>query len=208
MVAASLKDKTVSFCTLKKHTHTAKINEVIRLDDATIARYTPLMGWRLSTYEKIAMIMEIGMDSSDSSWDIQKVGLEVLEDHMSLWIAMLQRTFPALSFSTVRHQVLYVFFREAKTTERYKTLSTGFKDTLRSSGKLFLSIHCEPQEGHAEGHWTLLVIEAKGKITYYETMTEESEGCLKRAKEFVEAVDMNPDLVVRENKFRQTGPGS
>ena len=88
-------------CTQKKHTHTAKINDVIRLDDATIARYTPLMGWRLITYEKIAMLMEIGMGSSESSWDIQKVGLEVLEDHMSLWIAMLQRSFPALRFGIV-----------------------------------------------------------------------------------------------------------
>ena len=87
-------------------------------------------------------------------------------------------------------------------------MSTGFKDTLRSFGQLFLPIHVEPQEGHAEGHWTLLVVKAKGKITYYDTMNEENEGCLKGAKEFVEAVDMNPDLVVRENKFRQTGPGS
>ena len=114
VVAASLKDKTVSFCTLKKHSHTANTNDVIRIDDATIARYTPLMGWRLITYEKIAMLMEIGMDSSDSSWDIQKVGLEVLEDHMRLWIAMLQRTFPALSFSTVRHQVLRFSFVRPK----------------------------------------------------------------------------------------------
>ena len=87
-------------------------------------------------------------------------------------------------------------------------MSTGFKDTLRSSGKLLLPIHCEPHEGHAEGHWALLVIEAKGKITYDDTMNKENEGCLKRAKEFVEAVDMNPDLVVRGNKFRHTGPGS
>ena len=87
-------------------------------------------------------------------------------------------------------------------------MSTGFKDTLRSFGKLFPQIHCEPQEGHAEGHWTLLVIEAKGNNTYDGTINEENGACLKRAKDFVEAVDMNPDLVVRENKFRQQGPGS
>ena len=108
------------------------------------------------------------------------MGLEVLEDHMSLWIAMLQRSFPALSFSTVRHQVLYVFFREANTSERYKALCTGFKDTLRSFGKLLLPIPCEPQEGHAEGHWALLVIEAGGNITYYDTMNEATDVCLKK----------------------------
>ena len=126
------------------------------------------------------MLMVIGMDSSDTSWDIQKLRTEVLEDHMGLWIAMLQRSCPALSFSSVRPQVLYVFLREAKTSKRYKALITGFKDILRLFGKLLLPIHCEPQEGHAEGHWTLLVVGAKGKITYYDTMNEVNEMCLEK----------------------------
>ena len=74
VVAASAKEQTASFVTEKKHTHTAKTDEFMRLDEATIARYTPLMGWRLSSDAKIAMLMGIGMDSSEDSWEIPDIG--------------------------------------------------------------------------------------------------------------------------------------
>ena len=87
-------------------------------------------------------------------------------------------------------------------------MSRGITDTLSSAGKLLLPIHCEPQEEHPEGHWTLLVVNSSGNVKYYETMNKENDVCLRRAKQTVEAVGLSPDLVVRENKFRQEGPGS
>ena len=148
------------------------------------------MSWRLSSYEKIAMLMDLGMDSSGESWEVKNMADEAFEDHLSLWIAMLRRSFPALSFNTISHQILDVFFHESKSSEAYQAMRRGISATLRSADKLRLPVHCEDEGSHPEGHWTLLVLESSGEVRYYATMNEENDVCLRRAHELVEAVGL------------------
>ena len=151
------------------------------------------------------MLMDMCMDSSEESWAVKNIAEQPLEDHLSLWIAVLRKSFPALSCTTISPHILYVFLHETNTSEAYQAMRTGISATLRSTDKLLLPIHCEAEGSHPEGHWTLLVLESSGKVRYYETMNEENDVCLRRARELVQALGLSPDLVKRENKFRQQG---
>ena len=158
------------------------------------------------------MLLDICQNSAEVSWEIERLKDQPVNDHLSLSIAILRRTFPLQRFRTIVPQTLHVFHNEAKDSDSYKALRRGINEALRSSDKLFLPIHCPPTwvpEGsetpHPDGHWALLVLESSGQVRYYETLNEENGVCLQRAREITAAAGLNPELVKRQNKFRQAG---
>ena len=64
------------------------------------------------------MLLEIGQNSAEVSWEIERLKTEPVNDHLSLWIAMLRKTFPLQRFRTISPQTLHVFFNEKKTLIR------------------------------------------------------------------------------------------
>ena len=85
------------------------------------------------------------------------------------------------------------------------------KEALRPSDTLFLPINCPiwgpegSESAHPDGHWTLLVLESSGQVRYYETLDEINGVCLERAREITAAAGLKPELVKRQNAFRQAG---
>ena len=72
------------------------------------------------------------MDSAEAAWPLEKLEKQPEGDHLSLWVALLSRSFPALSLRTFPpHALEEVFVAcEDKTSQKYLSLSLGLRDTV------------------------------------------------------------------------------
>ena len=156
-------------------------------------------------------MLDMGMDSAEAAWPLEKLEKQPEGDHLSLWVALLSRSFPALSLRSFPPHVLEEMFSacQDKTSQKYLSLSLGLRDTVSQAQLTFFPVHCPQNDEHPDGHWVLLVFEPPHTVRYYETMDQANEVCFSRVEQLLEALGISPGLVSavpeRSNKFRQVG---
>ena len=204
-VCVRVSGSTLTLLTDKNRSVQAPMSSCAVLDK-TFAQRTPLMTWRLSFVDKVGMLQDVGMPSSEASWPLLKCGREPEGSDVSLWFAVMRQTFNKLSFEHYLPEFLTNLYAAAedKTSELYSRLSSGLRAAVSSAPLHFFPVHCPESPEHPDGHWTLLVLEGLGNVRYYDTLAELNEVCLARAAVVLEAlgVSTKPE---RSNRFLQQG---
>ena len=76
---------------------------------------------------------------------------------MSLWMALLSRSFPALSLRSFTPVVLEEVFSACpdKTSQKYMSLSLGLRHTVSQGQLTFFPVHCPQNAEQPAGHWVV-----------------------------------------------------
>ena len=164
------------------------------------------MTWRLSFVDKVGMLQDVGMPSSEASWPLLKCGREPEGSDVSLWFAVMSHTFNKLSVEHDLPEFLTNLYAAAedKTSELDRRLSSGLRAAVSSAHLHFFPVHCPESPEHPDGRWPLLVLEGLGNVRYYDTLTELNDVCHARAAVVLEAMGVSTQPE-RGNCFLQQG---
>ena len=160
---------------------------------------------RVSEAKKRCMVFEVAGWDPLASIPLSPVTLSKpkrLEDeHLRLWNVVLRATFPKANFllfdpSVYLHRLFLAFDKET-------ALQEGIRQAFTKKDLLLFPLQCPESKEHNLGHWTLLAIDPKGQVRYYESMNEVNDICLHRASQILSILGLPQEKLVRINNFRQ-----
>lgn len=125
-------EQTVSFPRDAHKNVQANLNRVMVLDPMIFSRRQPLKRWRLDFTDKLSMLLDLGMHTSDPAWPLAKRSNQPERTHLSYGAQVPGRSFHGVQFKTYTTEVPKAFFQtsEEHTPQRYKSRMSGLRITF------------------------------------------------------------------------------
>ena len=167
----------------------------------------------VSKQEKQKCLGRLGMHDPETAPPVEvsaKGGL-VDSSMIQMYSVLLEHTFGEESWFFWPPDAIEGYFEHVKdqAQERQEKFEEGIRKALVRFEKVFFPIHCPQSTDHKDGHWTLLVVQAKEagetlqepKVRYYDSLDLPNEVCLSRADQLLSAALPQKDALWRHKSF-------